>query len=32
VDDHTEPVGELQRLYAIHDLLFGQTPEIARSR
>ena len=27
VDDHTEPVGELQRLYAIHDLLFGQTPE-----
>ena len=27
VDDHAEPVGELQRLYAIHDLLFGQTPE-----
>jgi uncharacterized Ntn-hydrolase superfamily protein len=27
VDDHADPVGELQRLYAIHDLLFGQTPE-----
>jgi uncharacterized Ntn-hydrolase superfamily protein len=27
VDDHTDPVTELQRLYAIHDLLFGRTPE-----
>ena len=27
VDDHADPVSELQRLYAIHDLLFGQTPE-----
>lgn len=27
VDDHTDPLGELQRIYAIHDLLFGQTPE-----
>jgi uncharacterized Ntn-hydrolase superfamily protein len=27
VDDHTDPVGELQRLYNVHDLLFGQTPE-----
>jgi uncharacterized Ntn-hydrolase superfamily protein len=27
VDDHTDPVRELQRLYAIHDLLFGRTPE-----
>jgi len=27
VDDHADPVGELQRIYAIHDLLFGQTPE-----
>jgi uncharacterized Ntn-hydrolase superfamily protein len=27
VDDHAEPVGELQRLYAIHDLLFGTTPD-----
>jgi len=27
VDDHAEPVTELQRLYAIQDLLFGRTPE-----
>jgi uncharacterized Ntn-hydrolase superfamily protein len=27
VDDHADPVTELQRLYAIHDLLFGRTPE-----
>jgi uncharacterized Ntn-hydrolase superfamily protein len=27
VDDHVEPVTELQRLYAIQDLLFGRTPE-----
>lgn len=27
VDDHGDPVGELQRVYAIHDLLFGHTPE-----
>lgn len=27
VDDHTDPVTELQRLYAIQDLLFGRTPE-----
>ena len=27
VDDHPEPVTELQRLYAIQDLLFGRTPE-----
>jgi uncharacterized Ntn-hydrolase superfamily protein len=27
VDDHADPVGELQRIYAIHDLLFGETPE-----
>jgi uncharacterized Ntn-hydrolase superfamily protein len=27
VDDHADPVGELQRIYALHDLLFGQTPE-----
>jgi uncharacterized Ntn-hydrolase superfamily protein len=27
VDDHEDPVGELQRIYAIHDLLFGRTPE-----
>jgi uncharacterized Ntn-hydrolase superfamily protein len=26
VDDHPDPVTELQRLYAIHDLLFGTTP------
>jgi uncharacterized Ntn-hydrolase superfamily protein len=27
VDDHARPVEELQRLYAIHELLFGQTPD-----
>ena len=27
VDDHAEPVTELQRLYAIQDLLFGRTPK-----
>ncbi len=27
VDDHPDPVIELQRLYAIQDLLFGRTPE-----
>ena len=27
VDDHAEPVEELARLYAIHDLLFGRTPD-----
>jgi uncharacterized Ntn-hydrolase superfamily protein len=27
VDDHADPVLELQRLYAIQDLLFGRTPE-----
>jgi uncharacterized Ntn-hydrolase superfamily protein len=27
VDDHTAPIEELRRLYGIHDLLFGQTPE-----
>jgi uncharacterized Ntn-hydrolase superfamily protein len=27
VDDHPDPVIELQRLYAIQDLLFGHTPE-----
>jgi uncharacterized Ntn-hydrolase superfamily protein len=27
VDDHDDPVTELQRLYAVHDLLFGQTPD-----
>src|SRR5205085_11385760 len=26
VDDHPDPVTELQRLYSIHDLLFGRTP------
>src|SRR6059058_1165924 len=26
VDDHTQPVAELARLYGIHDLLFGKTP------
>jgi uncharacterized Ntn-hydrolase superfamily protein len=25
VDDHGQPVAELARLYAIHDLLFGKT-------
>jgi uncharacterized Ntn-hydrolase superfamily protein len=27
VDDHADPVTELQRLYALQDLLFGRTPE-----
>jgi len=27
VDDHADPVTELQRLYSIQDLLFGRTPE-----
>ena len=27
VDDHGDPVTELQRLYALQDLLFGRTPE-----
>jgi uncharacterized Ntn-hydrolase superfamily protein len=27
VDDHLRPVEELARLYGIHDLLFGRTPE-----
>jgi uncharacterized Ntn-hydrolase superfamily protein len=27
VDDHPEPVDELQRLFELHDLLFGKTPE-----
>jgi len=26
VDDHPMPVGELARLYGMHDLLFGKTP------
>jgi uncharacterized Ntn-hydrolase superfamily protein len=26
VDDHAQPIVELARLYAIHDLLFGKTP------
>lgn len=26
VDDHPDPVGELRRLYVIHDALFGVTP------
>jgi uncharacterized Ntn-hydrolase superfamily protein len=27
VDDHPRPIEELRRLYEMHDLLFGQTPE-----
>jgi uncharacterized Ntn-hydrolase superfamily protein len=27
VDDHPEPIGELARIYRLHDLLFGETPE-----
>jgi uncharacterized Ntn-hydrolase superfamily protein len=27
VDDHPRPIEELERLWGIHDLLFGQTPE-----
>jgi uncharacterized Ntn-hydrolase superfamily protein len=26
VDDHEQPIGELERLYVMHDLLFGKTP------
>jgi uncharacterized Ntn-hydrolase superfamily protein len=26
VDDHAQPIAELQRLYGIHDRLFGRTP------
>jgi uncharacterized Ntn-hydrolase superfamily protein len=26
VDDHQRPITELQRIYALHDLLFGKTP------
>jgi len=26
VDDHPDPLGELRRLYGLHDLLFGSTP------
>ncbi|MGH3051070.1 MAG: putative peptidoglycan binding domain-containing protein, partial [Gaiellaceae bacterium] len=26
VDDHSMPIGELARLYGMHDLLFGKTP------
>jgi len=29
VDDHPRPVEELERLFVIHDLLFGETPEEA---
>jgi uncharacterized Ntn-hydrolase superfamily protein len=27
VDDHPQPIEELERIYGIHDLLFGQTPD-----
>jgi uncharacterized Ntn-hydrolase superfamily protein len=27
VDDHPRPIEELERIYRIHDLLFGQTPD-----
>ena len=27
VDDHAAPIGELERLYRLHQLLFGETPE-----
>jgi uncharacterized Ntn-hydrolase superfamily protein len=27
VDDHAEPVDELRRIFAVHQLLFGETPE-----
>src|SRR5262249_28578841 len=30
VDDHIEPVVELQRLYRLHELLFGKTPDDAK--
>ncbi len=26
VDDHPDPLGELRRIYRLHDALFGQTP------
>jgi uncharacterized Ntn-hydrolase superfamily protein len=27
VDDHPQPIEELERIYRIHDLLFGETPD-----
>jgi uncharacterized Ntn-hydrolase superfamily protein len=27
IDDHAEPIEELERIYRIHDLLFGRTPD-----
>jgi uncharacterized Ntn-hydrolase superfamily protein len=27
VDDHPDPIEELERIYRLHDLLFGQTPD-----
>jgi uncharacterized Ntn-hydrolase superfamily protein len=27
VDDHPAPIDELRRIYSMHDLLFGETPE-----
>jgi uncharacterized Ntn-hydrolase superfamily protein len=27
VDDHAEPIAELERIYRLHDLLFGSTPD-----
>jgi uncharacterized Ntn-hydrolase superfamily protein len=27
VDDHPQPIVELERIYRLHDLLFGQTPD-----
>jgi uncharacterized Ntn-hydrolase superfamily protein len=27
VDDHPTPIDELRRIYAMHDLLFGETPD-----
>ena len=27
VDDHPEPIAELERLFGLHQLLFGETPE-----
>jgi uncharacterized Ntn-hydrolase superfamily protein len=27
VDDHPEPIGELERLHGLHELYFGETPE-----
>jgi uncharacterized Ntn-hydrolase superfamily protein len=27
VDDHEAPIEELERIYGLHDLLFGETPE-----